>query len=88
MKFKPVGERVLVKKVEREEKTDSGIFIPDTARSDQSRAKVVAVGDSSETGVSEGDLVVFARFSGMSIKLDNEDHLVLGSDDLLGIIEE
>ncbi len=88
MKFKPVGERVLVRPVEQEETTASGILLPQTAKKKPQTAKVVAVGDSAEMGVSEGDVVVFARYSGTNIKLDDEDHLVLDSDDLLGIVEE
>lgn len=79
----------MIKPVEQEEETTaSGIVLPDTARRKPQTAKVVAIGDSVEVEVSEGDLVVYAKYSGTNIKLDNEDHLVLGSDDLLGVIEE
>lgn len=88
MKFKPIGERVLVRPIEQEEKTASGIVLPDTAKQKPQTARVVAVGDSEEVGVSEGEVVVYAKFSGTNIKLDNEDHLVLSSDDLLGVVEE
>jgi chaperonin GroES len=88
MKFRPIGERALVKPVEREEKTASGIVLPETARDQPQTAEIVAVGDSQNGGVSEGNLVIFARYSGTRIKLDDEEYLVLDSDDLLGVIEE
>lgn len=87
MKFKPIGERVLAKPVEAEEKTTSGIVLPDTAKDKPQTAKVVAVGDGQNGGVVEGSIIVHARFSGTEIKLDDEAHLILDSDDLLGIIE-
>lgn len=88
MKFRPIGERTLVKPVEREEKTASGIVLPETARDQPQMAEVVAIGDSQNGGASEGNLVIFARYSGTKIKLDDEEYLILDSDDLLGIIEE
>jgi chaperonin GroES len=88
VKLKPIGERALVKPVEQEEKTASGIVLPDTAKEKPQTAQVVAIGDSEELGISEGDLVVFAKYSGMEIILDGEDYLILDSDDLLGIVEE
>ena len=88
MKLKPIGERALVKPVEQEEKTASGIVLPDTAKEKPQTAQVVAIGDSEELGISEGDLVVFAKYSGMDIILDGKDYLILDSDDLLGIVEE
>ncbi|WP_119066173.1 co-chaperone GroES [Rubrobacter indicoceani] len=87
MKFKPVGERVLVKAVEREEKTRSGIFLPDTAEEKPQTAEVVAVGDSSNGGPKEGDVIVFAKYSGTELKLDDEAHMILDSEDVLGIME-
>lgn len=87
MKFRPVGERILVKAVEREEKTESGIFLPETAKERPQTAKVVAVGDSSNGGPKEGDVIVFAKFSGTEIKLEDVEHMILDSDDVLGIIE-
>lgn len=88
MKFKPIGERVLAKPVEREETTASGIVLPDTAKEKPQTARVVAVGDEQNGGVSEGSLVVYARYAGTEIKLDDETHLILDSDDLLGIFED
>ena len=88
MKFRPVGERALVKPEEQEEKTASGIVLPQTAKSKPQTARVIAIGGQDDGAVSEGDLVVFARYSGAEINLDGEDHLILNSDDLLGIVEE
>jgi chaperonin GroES len=87
MKFKPIGERVLAKPVEREETTASGIFLPDTAKEKPQTAKVVAIGDGRNGGVVEGSVIVYAKFSGTEIELDSEKHLILDSEDLLGIIE-
>lgn len=87
MKFKPIGERVLAKPTEAEETTASGIVLPATAKDKPQTATIVAVGDEQNGGVVEGSVVVYAKFSGTEIKLDDETHLILGSDDLLGIIE-
>ncbi len=88
MKFKPTGERTLVKVEAREEKTASGIVLPETAKDKPQTARVVAVGDMENGSVGEGDLVVFARFAGAEIKLDEQEHLILDAEDLLGIVEE
>ena len=88
MKLKPIGERALVKPVEQEEKTASGIVLPETAKEKPQTAKIKAIGDLEDGKVNEGDLVVFARYSGTEITLDNEDFLILDTDDLLGIVEE
>jgi len=90
MKFKPLGERALVQIVEREETTASGIVLPDTAKEKPQTAKVVAVGEGGEDGelkVKEGDLIVFAKYSGTEISLDGEDYMILDADDILGLIE-
>jgi chaperonin GroES len=89
MKFKPLGERALVKMVEREETTASGIVLPDTAKEKPQMAEVISVGEF-ENGVkvSEGDVIVFAKYSGTEIRLDNEDYLILDADDILGVVED
>jgi chaperonin GroES len=88
MKFKPLGERALVQVVEREQQTDSGIVLPDTAKEKPQTAEVVAVGQF-ENGVkvNEGDVIVFAKYSGTEINLDGEDYMILDADDILGIVE-
>ena len=88
MRFKPLGERALVKLVEREQTTESGIVLPDTAKEKPQTAEVVAVGQF-ENGVQvgEGDVIVFAKYSGTEITLDGEDYMILDADDILGVVE-
>ena len=88
MKLRPIGERALVKPVEQEEKTASGIVLPETAKDKPQTARIIAIGDLEDEEVSEGNLVVFAKYSGTQITLDGEDYLILDADDLLGIVEE
>jgi len=89
MKFKPLGERALVRIVEREEKTASGIVLPDTAKEKPQTAEVVAVGELEDgIKVSEGDVIVFAKYSGTEITLDGEDYMILDADDILGVVED
>ena len=96
MKFKPLGERALVKIVEREQTTESGIVLPDTAKEKPQTAEVVAVGegkldDNGERvplALSEGDIIVFAPYSGTEIKLDGEDYMVLDAKGILGVVED
>jgi len=95
MKFKPLGARALVQIVEREETTASGIVLPDTAKEKPQTAKVVALGEGKldkdgqrvPVEVSEGDVIVFAKYSGTEISLDGEDYMILDADDILGIVE-
>ena len=87
MKFKPLGDRALVKLVEREETTSSGIVLPDTAREKPQTAEVVAVGDSDEVKVSAGDVVVLAKYSGTEVKIEGEEHLIVDADDILAVVE-
>jgi chaperonin GroES len=95
MEFKPLGARALVQIVEREETTASGIVLPDTAKEKPQTAKVVAVGEGKldkddqrvPVEVSQGDVIVFAKYSGTEISLDGEDYMILDADDILGIVE-
>ena len=89
MRFKPLGERALVKIVEREQTTESGIVLPDTAKEKPQTAEVVAVGEF-ENGVkvNQGDVIVFAKYSGTEITLDGEDYMILDADDILGVVED
>ena len=87
MNFRPLGERALVRIVEREEKTASGIVLPDTAKEKPQTAEVVAVGEGDDLKVSQGDVIVFAKYSGTEISLDGEDYMILDADDILGIVE-
>ncbi len=95
MKIRPLGDRILVKRIKEEEKTKGGIIIPDTAKEKPQEGKVVAVGKGkySEDGklipieVKAGDKILFGKYSGSEIKLEGEEHLILREDDVLGIIE-
>ena len=89
MKFKPLGERALVQIFEREEKTVSGIVLPDTAKDKPQTAKVVEVGEF-EDGITlnQGDIIVFAKYSGTEISLDGEDYMILDADDILGVVQD
>ena len=87
MRLKPLGARALVKMIEREEQTVSGIVLPDTAREKPQTAEVVAVGDSDEVKVGAGDVVVLAKYSGTEVKVDGEEHLIVDADDILGVVE-
>ena len=96
MPVKPLGDRVLVKRVEeKEEKTSGGIYIPDTAKEKPQRGQVVAVGPGrlTEDGkrlpmdVQEGDEVLFGKYSGSDIKIDGEEYLIIKEDEIYGIIE-
>ena len=94
MKLKPLGDRLLVKPVEEEETTASGIVLPDTAKEKPQKGKVLAVGDGKlEDGervpldVSEGDEVLYSKYGGTDITVDGEDLLVLRESDVLAKIE-
>ena len=87
MKLKPLGARALVKMVEGEEQTPSGIVLPDTARENPQTAEVVTVGASDELKVSTGDIVVLGKYSGTEIKIEGEEHLIVDADDILGVVE-
>jgi chaperonin GroES len=96
MNIKPLGERVVVKALEKEEKTKSGIFIPDTAKEKPQMGTVLAVGSGRvlENGqkvpleVHTGDKVLFAKYAGTEIKLDGELYTVLKESDILAIIPQ
>src|SRR5215204_3395633 len=88
MKLKPLGARALVKEVEPEETTASGIVLPDTAQQKPQSAEVVAVGEF-ENGVkvSVGDVVVVRKYSGTEVELDGEEHRIVDAEDILGVVE-
>ena len=96
MKFKPLGARAMVKEVEREQTTESGIVLPDTAKEKPQKGKVIAVGDGNwdEDGekripldVAEGDEVLYSKYGGTEIKVDGEDLLVLRESDVLAKVQ-
>ena len=96
MKIKPLQDRIIVKRIEEEEKTKGGIIIPDAAKEKPQEGKVIAVGDGKvlDNGqkfaltVKVGDKVLFGKYSGTEIKIDGEEHLILREDDVLGIVED
>lgn len=95
MAIRPLQDRVLVKRVKEEEKTQGGIIIPDTAKEKPIEGKVVAVGsgkalDSGETRkleVKKGDRVLFGKYSGTEVKVEGDECLILREDDILGVVE-
>ena len=94
MNVRPLADRVIVKPIEAEEKTKSGIVLPDTAKEKPQEGEVVAVGPGRyEDGklvpmnVKQGDRVLFAKYAGTEIKLDGEEYLIMRESDILGIIE-
>ncbi len=95
MKFRPLHDRILVKRVEEEERTRGGIVIPDSAKEKPIEGEIVSigVGKVDEEGkvrpldVKKGDRVLFGKYSGTEIKLDGEDYLIMREDDVLGILE-
>ena len=94
MNLVPLEDRVVVQVIEQEEKTSSGIVLPDTAKEKPQKGTIVAVGPGKydESGkllpvpVKNGDVVVFAKYAGTEIKLDGEDYLVMRASDLIGIL--
>ena len=86
MKLKPLGAGALVKMIESDEQTASGIVLPDTAREKPQTAEVVAVGDTDEVKVGVGDVVVLVKYSGTEVKVDGEEHLIVDADDVLGVV--
>lgn len=85
MAFKPLANRVLVERQEETNTTATGIIIPDNAKEKPLQGKAIAVGPDAD-GIKEGDMVVFAKYSGTEITIDNKEYLILSSDDILGIL--
>ena len=96
MKIRPLNDRVLVKRLEEEQKTSGGIIIPDTAKEKPIEGQVVAVGNGKvlENGklrrldVKEGDRILFGKYTGTDIKIDGEEHLILREDEVLAVVEK
>ena len=95
MKFRPLHDRVLIERVEEEEKTKTGIIIPDAAREKQQKGKIVAVGkgrvnDKGEVlklDVKEGDVVLFEKYGGEDIKMDGKEYVILKEESIIGVVE-
>jgi chaperonin GroES len=96
VKFRPLQDRVLLRRIEEEEKTAGGIIIPDTAKEKPMQGEVIAVGPGArgEDGklhpldVKTGDRVLFGKWSGTEIKIDNEEFVVMKESDIMGVVEE
>ena len=95
MKIRPLGDRILVKRIKEEEKTKGGIIIPDRAKEKPQEGRVVTVGKGKMTelgklvtpDVKAGDKILFAKYSGSEVKILDEEHLILREDDILGVID-
>jgi len=95
MKVRPLYDRILVKRIEEEEKTAGGLYIPDTAKEKPQQAIVVAVGNGKlqEDGslrkleIKAGDKILFSKYSGNDIKIDGTEHLIMREDDVLAVLE-
>ena len=95
MKIRPLQDRVIVKRVEEEEKTKGGIIIPDSAKEKPAEGKVIAVGKGKigEDGklqpldVKVGDRILFSKYAGTEVKVDGDENLIMREDDILGVIE-
>jgi chaperonin GroES len=95
MKIRPLRDRIIVKRIEEEETSKGGIIIPDTAKEKPQEGRVVAVGKGlirddgklQKLDVKKGDRVLFGKFAGTEVTLDGEEHLIIGEDDVLGILE-
>jgi chaperonin GroES len=96
MKFRPLHDRVLVRRIDAEEKTAGGIIIPDTAKEKPQQGEVIAVGPGArnEAGqilaldVQVGDRVLFGKWSGTEVKIDGEDLLIMKESDIMGVVEQ
>ncbi len=95
MKIRPLHDRILVKRIEEEAKTKGGIIIPDTAKEKPQEGKVIAAGNGKigEDGkvqpldVKKGDKILFSKYAGSEVNIEDDEHLIIREDDVLGIIE-
>ena len=96
MKFRPLHDRVVVKRIDAEEKTAGGIIIPDSAKEKPQQGKIIAAGNGKNKDdgkripldVKAGDLILFGKYSGQEIKLDGEEYLIMREDEVLAVIED
>jgi|SRR6516225_6045943 chaperonin GroES len=94
VQMRPLRDRVIVKRIEQEERTKGGIIIPDTAKEKPQEGRVVAVGPGRhedgkviKVDVKAGDRILFGKYSGTEVKLDGEEHIIMREEDILGVIE-
>jgi chaperonin GroES len=96
MKIRPLGDKVLVERVEAESKTTGGIVLPDTAKEKPQRGKVISVGEGKmlengsrkEVQVKKGDLVLFTSYAGTEIKIDGKEYLIMDESDIMAVMEK
>ena len=96
MKIRPLQDRIIVKRIEEEEKTKGGIIIPDSAKEKPMEGEVIAVGSGKvldngtkqQPEVKAGDRVLFGKYSGTEVKIDGVEHLIMREDDILGVLEK
>lgn len=97
MKVRPLGDKILVKRATAQDKTESGIYLPESAKDKPKEGKIVAVGTgilNRDTGeripfsVKNGDNVIFSSYAGTEVKIDGEELLIMTEDDILGVIEK
>jgi len=93
MNLKPLGDRVVIKKLEAKEKTKSGIVLPSSAKEQPQMAKVVAIGadilndEKKKNQIKEGDTVIFSQYAGTEVKIDGEEYTILKLNDILAVVE-
>jgi len=96
MKIRPLQDRIIVKRLESEEKTKGGIIIPDSAKEKPMEGKIIAVGkgklndkgERTAPDVKAGDIVLFSKYAGTEVKIEGDEHLIMREDDILGVIEK
>ena len=88
MRIKPLGERVLIKPISEEKRTEGGLVLPDTSKEKPQKAIVAAVGKLEDVELNVNDKVIFSKYAGTEIKIDSEDYILIDATDILGIIEE
>lgn len=91
MKVVPLGDRLLIKPIKEEEKTEGGIVLPDSAKEKPMKAEVIAIGDGDDVkdmDIKVGDRVIYSKYSGTEIKIDEEEYIIIDAEDILAKIEE
>lgn len=87
MKIKPLNDRILVKVLPPEEKTKGGLFLPQTAQEKTQEGIVEAIGESDQIKVKVGDKIIYDKYAGTSLKIDEQDYLILKNNDILAVVE-
>lgn len=88
MSIKPLGNRALIKPFTEEKRTEGGIVLPDTSKEKPQKATVVAVGKLEDIDLNVGDKIIFSKYAGSEIRINDEDHLLIDASDILAVIEE